>query len=132
MRRMGIEALCRQPNTSNPAPGQKIYPYLLRGLVVDRPNQVWARDIIDIAMARGFVYLAAVVDWFGRSGSGVAAVDHAGDGVLPRRWGGGAGPACQARDFQHRSGQPIHQHSVHRDVAGPEDRDLHGLPWRLA
>jgi len=66
MRRMGIEALYRRPNTSKPAPGHKIYPYLLRGLVVDRPNQVWAMDITYIAMARGFVYLAAVVDWFSR------------------------------------------------------------------
>ena len=66
MRRMGIEALYRRPNTSKPAPGHKIYPYLLRGLVVDRPNQVWAMDITYIPMARGFVYLAAVIDWFSR------------------------------------------------------------------
>jgi len=66
MRRMGIEALYRWPSTSKPAPGHKIYPYLLRNLVVDRPNQVWAMDITYIPMARGFVYLAAVVDWFSR------------------------------------------------------------------
>jgi putative transposase len=66
MRRMGLEALYRRPNTSKPADGHKIYPYLLRGLVVDRPNQVWAMDITYIPMARGFVYLAAVVDWFSR------------------------------------------------------------------
>ena len=66
MRRMGIEAIYRRPNTSKPAPGHKIYPYLLRGLAVDRPNQVWAMDITYIPMARGFVYLAAVVDWFSR------------------------------------------------------------------
>ena len=66
MRRMGIEALYRRPNTSKPAPGHKIYPYLLRGLKIERPNQVWAMDITYIPMARGFVYLAAVVDWFSR------------------------------------------------------------------
>ena len=66
MRRMGIEALYRRPNTSKPEPGHKIYPYLLRGLTIDRPNQVWAMDITYIPMARGFVYLAAVVDWFTR------------------------------------------------------------------
>ena len=66
MRRMGIEALYRRPNTSKAAPGHKIHPYRLRGLVVDRPNQVWAMDITYIPMARGFVYLAAVVDWFSR------------------------------------------------------------------
>jgi len=66
MRRMGIEALYRRPSTSKPAPGHKIYPYLLRKLAIDRPNQVWAMDITYIPIARGFVYLAAVVDWFSR------------------------------------------------------------------
>jgi putative transposase len=66
MRKMGIEAIYRRPNTSKPAPGHRIYPYLLRGLGITRPNQVWAMDITYIPMARGFVYLAAVVDWFSR------------------------------------------------------------------
>jgi len=66
MKRMGITALYRRPNTSKPAPGHKIYPYLLRSTAVERPNQVWAMDITYIPMARGFVYLAAVVDWFSR------------------------------------------------------------------
>jgi putative transposase len=66
MKRMGIEALYRKPNTSKPAPGHQIYPYLLRKLPVTRSNQVWAMDITYIPMARGFVYLAAVVDWFSR------------------------------------------------------------------
>jgi putative transposase len=66
MLRMGIEALYRRPHTSRPADGHKIFPYLLRGLAVDRANQVWAMDITYIPMARGFVYLAAVVDWFSR------------------------------------------------------------------
>ena len=66
MRRMGIEAIYRRPNTSKAAAGHKIYPYLLRGLGVERPNQVWAMDITYIPMARGFVYLAAVMDWFSR------------------------------------------------------------------
>ncbi len=56
----------RRPNTSKPAPGHRIYPYLLRGLAVTRPNQAWAMDITYIPMARDFVYLAAVVDWFSR------------------------------------------------------------------
>jgi len=66
MRRIGIEAIFRRPNTSKPAPGHRIYPYLLRGLTIDRPNHVWAIDITYIPMARGFVYLAAVMDWFAR------------------------------------------------------------------
>jgi putative transposase len=66
MKTMAIEAIYRRPNTSKPAPGHKVYPYLLRNLAVVRPNQVWAMDITYIPMARGFVYLAAVVDWFSR------------------------------------------------------------------
>lgn len=66
MKRMGIEAIYRRPNTSKPALGHKIFPYLLRKLPVTRPNQVWAMDITYIPMSRGFVYLAAVVDWFTR------------------------------------------------------------------
>jgi putative transposase len=66
MRRMGIEAIYRRPNTSKPAPGHRIYLYLLRGLTINRPNQVWASDISYIPMARGFVYLTAVMDWFTR------------------------------------------------------------------
>jgi putative transposase len=66
MKRMGIEAIYRRPNTSKPAPDHKIYPYLLRGVTVERPNQVWATDITYIPMARGFDYLVAVVDWFSR------------------------------------------------------------------
>ena len=66
MHRMGIEALYRRPRTTKPEPGHTIYPYLLRGLPIERPNQVWAMDITYIPMARGFVYLAVVLDWFSR------------------------------------------------------------------
>lgn len=66
MKKMAIEAIYRRPNTSKPAPGHKVYPYLLRKLAVTRPNQVWATDITYIPMARGFVYLIAIVDWFSR------------------------------------------------------------------
>ena len=66
MKKMGIEALYRKPRTTKPGVGHKIYPYLLRHLSVTRPNQVWAMDITYIPMARGFVYLVAVLDWFTR------------------------------------------------------------------
>jgi putative transposase len=66
MRRIGIEALFRRPRTTKPEPGHKVYPYLLRGMEITRPNQVWAMDITYIPMARGFVYLAVVLDWFSR------------------------------------------------------------------
>jgi putative transposase len=63
MRVMGIEALYRKANTSRRHPEHRIYPYLLRSLTIDRPNQVWAMDITYLPMARGFVYLAVVLDW---------------------------------------------------------------------
>ena len=66
MKRMGIEALYRKPGTSKKHPGHEIYPYLLRGLAINRANQVWALDTTYIPMAKGFVYLTAVVDWASR------------------------------------------------------------------
>ena len=66
MKKMGIAALYRRPNTSKSVAGHEIYPYLLRKTKVDKPNQVWAMDITYIPMAKGFVYLAAVMDWFTR------------------------------------------------------------------
>ena len=66
IKRMGLEAIYRRPNTSKPVPGHKIYPYLLRKLAVTRPNQVWATDITYSPMARGLVYLVPIVDWFTR------------------------------------------------------------------
>jgi putative transposase len=67
MRLMGIVALGPKPRTSRPAPGHKIYPYLLRGMVIDRANQVWAADITYIPMSRGFLYLVAIIDWASRA-----------------------------------------------------------------
>jgi putative transposase len=66
MAKMGIEALYRKPNTSKPHPGHKVYPYLLRGLTIERANHVWATDITYIPMACGWVYLCAIVDWASR------------------------------------------------------------------
>jgi len=66
MKTMGIEAIYQKPNTSKGHPDHKVYPYLLRGLTIDRPNQVWCADITYIPMAKGFVYLVAVMDWFSR------------------------------------------------------------------
>ncbi|OGG96367.1 MAG: hypothetical protein A2527_02055 [Candidatus Lambdaproteobacteria bacterium RIFOXYD2_FULL_50_16] len=66
MRRMGLEAVYPRPRTSKPQPGHKIYPYLLRGLKINRPNQVWATDITYVPMARGFMYLVTIMDWYSR------------------------------------------------------------------
>jgi putative transposase len=66
MRLMGLKAIYRRPKTSKPAPGHKIYPYLLGGMQITRSNQVWAADITYIPMAKGFLYLVAIIDWYSR------------------------------------------------------------------
>jgi len=66
MRIMGLKAIYRRPRTSKPAPGHKVYPYLLSGMEITRPNQVWAADITYIPMARGFLYLVVIMDWYSR------------------------------------------------------------------
>ncbi len=66
MQRMGLAAIYQRPRTSRPAPAHRIYPYLLRGLRIERVHQVWAADITYIPMARGFLYLVAVMDWVSR------------------------------------------------------------------
>lgn len=67
MRKMGIAALGPKPRTSKPAPGHRIFPYLLRGLAIARPNQVWCADITYIPIGRGFLYLVAIMDWASRA-----------------------------------------------------------------
>src|SRR5262245_47914469 len=66
MSRMGMEALYRRPRRTKPEPGHKVFAYLLRGVEIARPNQVWAMDITYVPMRKGFVYLAVVLDWFSR------------------------------------------------------------------
>jgi putative transposase len=63
---MGLRAIYRRPRISKPAPGHKVYPYLLRDMKITRPNQVWAADITYIPMKRGFLYLVAIIDWYSR------------------------------------------------------------------
>ena len=66
MRQMGLEAIYPKPRTSQPGDGHKVYPYLLKGLIINRPNYVWATDITYIPMERGFMYLIAIMDWYSR------------------------------------------------------------------
>jgi putative transposase len=66
MRLMGLEAQCPKPNLSKPAPGHKVYPYLMKSIQVDRPNRAWCSDITYIRLEGGFVYLVAIMDWFSR------------------------------------------------------------------
>jgi putative transposase len=66
LRQMGLEAIYPKPRLSQPAPGHRIYPYRLRGLKIERPNQVWASDITYVRLRQGFIYLVAILDWFSR------------------------------------------------------------------
>ncbi len=66
MRLMGLEAIYPRPNTSKPHPEHRIYPYLLRGMDINRPDMVWATDITYVPMGHGFMYLVAVMDWYSR------------------------------------------------------------------
>ena len=66
MRLMGLLSIAATPNTSKQHPQHKVYPYLLRGLAIDRPNQVWATDITYLPLAKGFMYLIAIIDWHSR------------------------------------------------------------------
>jgi len=66
MQKMGLQAIVPKPHTSQPAPDHKVYPYLLRGLAITRPNQVWAADITYVPLPQGFMYLVVILDWFSR------------------------------------------------------------------
>ncbi|MGY3464696.1 transposase InsO family protein [Bradyrhizobium sp. LM6.11] len=141
MRRMGIEALYRRPRTTKPEPGHQIYPYLLRGLAIERANQVWAMDITYIPMARGFVDLAVVLDWATRrvlswrlsitmeAAFCVETLEDAmvrhGKPEISAQW-----PKALSR--QHRPGQPVHRGGLHRRPRQPRHRDQHGRQGRLA
>ena len=111
MRIVGIEALYPKPNLSRPAPGHEVYPYLLRGVVIERPNQVWSTDITYIPMQGGFLYLVAVMDWFSRfvlswelsntleTGFCIAALEAAFCFGQPGIWNSDQGSQFTAADF---------------------------------
>jgi putative transposase len=93
MHQMGLEAIYPKPRLSQPTTGHERYPYLLRGVTVDRVNHVWSADITSIRLAAGLVYLVAVIDWFSRDWAVLGSIDHHGWAVLC----GGAGPGAASR-----------------------------------
>ena len=124
MQLIGLEAIYRRPNTSKPNPGHKVYPYLLRGLEINRVNQVWATDITYIPMARGFLYLVAI-GLAQPLRAGLAAVQHPGGRLLCCGSGRGLEQGS-ATDLQHRPGQPVHQRGLHQHAAGARRSSEHG------
>jgi len=101
MRKMGIEALYRKPNTSRRHAAHRIYPYLLRNLAIERPNHVWAMDITYVPMARGFVYLAAVLDWTSRRVLAWRLSNSINTDFLHRSFAGIHYAIWHSRDLQH-------------------------------
>ena len=130
MRKMGLVPIYQRPRTSVPHPEHRVYPYLLRDLTVERPNQVWCADVTYIPMRRGFLYLVAIMDWASRKVlAWRALVEHDGCRVLRRRHRRGARSPWPAGDLQHRSGQPVHQPCLHCRAEGGRHPDLHGRSW---
>src|SRR5689334_744814 len=133
MRLLGLAAIYQRPNTSKPAAAHKIYPYLLRGLAIERVNQVWCSDVPYIPMAKGFVYLVVIMDWVSRA-------------VLAWRVSNTLGAIFVSRRSRKRShamagrrssiptrvcpsegwGQPVHQRRLHRHPETARDHDQHG------
>ena len=121
MAKMGLAVIYQKPRTSQPHPENRVYPYLLRGLAVTRPDQVWCTDVTYIPMRRGFLYLVAIMDWYSPLGFVLEAVEHAGavlsvakhsrkrsTGTIPRRSSiqtrGVSSPARSSRDYSKGPG----------------------------
>ena len=134
MRKMGIAALGPKPRTTKPAPGHRIFPYLLRHMVIDRPNQVWAADITYVPIGQGFLYLVAIIDWASRAVLAwrlsntmdtsfcVSALEEA----LARFGQPEISARCEASSRQYGPGQPVHQRRLHRHAGRHWRQDLDG------
>ena len=122
MRRMGLESVAPKPDTSRPALQHKVYPYLLRNLEISRPDQVWCTDITYIRLAKGFVYLTAVMDWHSRYVLSWEIVGDDGRGVLRQCPGKRLARPWPPGDLQHRSSW----RKLHGGAQGGRCADQHG------
>ena len=130
MRVMGLRAIYRQPRTSRPAPEQRVYPYLLRNVRITRPNQVWAANITYLPMARGFLYLVAVMDWHSRYVVAWRLSNTLETGFCAEALTEALGRG-QTEGVQHGPRQPVHQPRVHTGAGGPRGEDQHGRQGAL-
>jgi len=131
IRKMGIEGLCRKLNTSYQHPENPVYPYWLRHLKVERPNEAWAMDITYIPMARGFIYLAAAIDWYSRKVLSwrvliTTDVQFCLDAVIDAIYTYGT------RALQHRPGQSVHVFGSYRPAQAAPYPYQHGRQGSLA
>ena len=129
MRLMGLKAIYRRPRTSRPAPGHKIYPYLLKDMKITRPDQVWAADITYVPVARGSLYLVAIIGWYSRyvlswrllntidAGFCVKALKEAARKGKP--------------EVLYRPGRPAYQRSIRGTPGAPWSEHQHGRQRRL-
>ena len=106
VRLMRLVPIYQEPNTGKKHPQHKIWPYLLRNVVINRPNQVWCADITYILMRRGFLYLVAIMDWFSRKVLAWRLSNSMDAAFCIER---GFGKIWRARDIQHRPGIAVHQ-----------------------
>ena len=124
---MGLEAIYPRRRTSEPCPEHRIYPYLLRNLAIERPDQVWSADITYVPLRRGFMYLVAVLDWHSRYVLSWELSNTLDSGFCVAALGSRSGSAA-ARDLQHRSRSAVHQPGVHGRAGGGGRGDQHGWP----
>jgi putative transposase len=131
MARMGLQPIYQRPRTTIPHPGHRIYPYLLRDLVIDRPNQVWCADITYIPMRRGFHYLIAIMDWSTRKVlSWRVSNTMDGEFCIEALEEALARFGCP-EIFNTDPGKPVHLTALHRCVGESRRTHLDGRPWAL-
>ena len=131
MRLMGLEAIYQAPRTSTPHPAHRVYPYLLKGLAIDRPDQVWCADITYIPVQRGFLYLVAIMDWATRYVlawrlSNTLDARFCVEALAEALTGYGT-----PEIFNTDQGSQVHQLRLHRRAQGRGCDDLHGRPRPL-
>ena len=126
MRTMGLAALYPKRNLSLANQAHKVYPYLLRGLVIDRPNQVWATDVTYIPMARGFVYLVAIMDWYSRRVLSWRVSNTLDTSFCVEALNEAIETLRHAGDLQYRPGQPVHERGFY---PGTQESTTFGSAW---
>ena len=126
MRKIGLAPIYQAPKTSEPHPQHKIYPYLLRHMTIERPNQVWCADVTYIPMRRGFLYLVAIMDWASRKVLAWRLSNTMEADFCVAAPGGRNRPIRVTRHLQHRSGFAVHQLRLHEHAQGRRHPHLHG------